>query len=69
MAWGNDVLPKGGDLPSTAIPRLGVPSFNWMSQVQYASIFVVHLVANRCANVFKKNILFGNLGERLQGSE
>jgi len=22
----------GGDLPSTAVPRLGVPGFNWMSQ-------------------------------------
>lgn len=32
MAWGNDQLPKGGDLPSTAVPRLGVPAFNWMSQ-------------------------------------
>mmetsp|Transcript_23235 Transcript_23235/g.69683 ORF Transcript_23235/g.69683 Transcript_23235/m.69683 type:complete len:734 (-) Transcript_23235:164-2365(-) len=32
MAWGNDVLPAGGDLPSTAIPRLGVPAFDWMSQ-------------------------------------
>ena len=32
MAFGNDVLPKGGDLPSTAIPRLGVQPFNWMSQ-------------------------------------
>ena len=32
MAFGNDVLPKGGDLPSTAIPRLGVGAFDWMSQ-------------------------------------
>ena len=32
MAYGNDTLPKGGDLPSTAVPRLGVPQFNWMSQ-------------------------------------
>ena len=32
MAFGNDTLPKGGDLPSTAVPRLGVPQFNWMSQ-------------------------------------
>ena len=31
MAFGNDALPKGGDLPSTAVPRLGVPQFNWMS--------------------------------------
>ena len=31
MANGNDALPKNGDLPSTAIPRLGVPQFNWMS--------------------------------------
>ena len=31
MAFGNDTLPKGGDLPSTAVPRLGVPQFNWMS--------------------------------------
>ena len=32
MAYGNDSLPKGGDLPSTAVPRLGVPQFNWFSQ-------------------------------------
>jgi beta-glucosidase len=32
MAYGNDTLPKGGDLPSTGVPRLGVPQFNWMSQ-------------------------------------
>ena len=32
MAFGNDTLPKGGDLPSTGVPRLGVPKFNWMSQ-------------------------------------
>jgi beta-glucosidase len=32
MAYGNDTLPKGGDLPSTSVPRLGVPQFNWMSQ-------------------------------------
>ena len=32
MAFGNDALPKGGDLPSTAVPRLGVGQFNWMSQ-------------------------------------
>lgn len=35
MAYGNDTLPKGGDLPSTGVPRLGVPQFNWMSQVVY----------------------------------
>ncbi len=23
MAYGNDTLPKGGDLPSTSVPRLG----------------------------------------------
>lgn len=32
MAYGNDTLPKGGDLPSTSVPRLGVPQFNWFSQ-------------------------------------
>ena len=32
MAFGNDTLPKGGDLPSTSVPRLNVPQFNWMSQ-------------------------------------
>lgn len=32
MAYGNDSLPKGGDLPSTAVPRLNVPQFNWFSQ-------------------------------------
>ena len=32
MAGGNDSLPVGGDLPSTGVPRLGVPQFNWMSQ-------------------------------------
>jgi hypothetical protein len=32
MAYGNDTLPKGGDLPSTSVPRLGVPQYNWMSQ-------------------------------------
>ena len=31
MAFGNDSLPVNGDLPSTAVPRLGVPQFNWMS--------------------------------------
>jgi beta-glucosidase-like glycosyl hydrolase len=31
MAFGNDTLPVNGDLPSTAVPRLGVPQFNWMS--------------------------------------
>ena len=30
MAFGNDVVPKGGDLPSTAIPRLGVGEFIFM---------------------------------------
>ena len=35
MAYGNDSLPAHGDLPSTAVPRLGVPQFNWMSQVVY----------------------------------
>eukprot|EP00966_Prymnesium_polylepis_P153644 3547813-Prymnesium_polylepis.1 len=33
MAYGNDtVVGKGGDLPSTGVPRLGVPQFNWMGQ-------------------------------------
>ena len=32
MAFGNDSLPVGGDLPSTGVPRLGVPQFNWMGQ-------------------------------------
>ena len=32
MAFGNDVLPKGGDLPSTAMPNLGVGEFDFMSQ-------------------------------------
>ena len=31
MAFGNDTIPINGDLPSTAVPRLGVPQFNWMS--------------------------------------
>jgi beta-glucosidase len=31
MAYGNDTLPVNGDLPSTAVPRLNVPQFNWMS--------------------------------------
>eukprot|EP00966_Prymnesium_polylepis_P033394 776460-Prymnesium_polylepis.2 len=33
MAYGNDTLVgKGGDLPSTGVPRLGVPMFSWMGQ-------------------------------------
>ena len=32
MAFGNDALKNGTDLRSTAIPRLGVPEFNWMGQ-------------------------------------
>ena len=32
MAFGNDVLPKGGDLPSTAMPNIGVDEFNFISQ-------------------------------------
>ena len=32
MAYGNDTLPKNGDLPSTSVPRLGVPQFIWMGQ-------------------------------------
>ena len=32
MAGGNDSVPVGGDLPSTGVPRLGVPQFNWMGQ-------------------------------------
>lgn len=31
-AGGNDSVPVGGDLPSTGVPRLGVPQFNWMGQ-------------------------------------
>ena len=30
MAFGNDVLPKGGDLPSTEMPSLGVGEFIFM---------------------------------------
>ena len=32
MAFGNDSLPVGGDLPSTEVKRLGVPQFIWMGQ-------------------------------------
>merc|ERR1719440_2543119 len=35
MAYGNSTLDnssKDGDLASTAVPRLGLPQFNWMSQ-------------------------------------
>ena len=31
MAFGNDTLPVNGDLPTTSVPRLNVPQFNWMS--------------------------------------
>jgi hypothetical protein len=32
MDFGNDVLPKRGDLPSTAMPNLGVGEFVFMGQ-------------------------------------
>ena len=32
MAFGNDVVPKGGDYPSMAMPHLGVPEFIFMGQ-------------------------------------
>lgn len=37
MAFGNDQLPQGVDERSTAIPRLGVPEFNFMGQVVHGS--------------------------------
>lgn len=32
QAFGNDVLPEGGDYPSMAMPNLGVGEFNFLSQ-------------------------------------